>query len=131
MLALPGRLAKAVHHIVRAETRVPALWRAKLRIGEDETRIVMRNISRSGFMGLGAIPIQAGSEVILTLPFGPPVVADVRWALNGRIGCRLRGRFDRRQQAFLTICGGANALFTGAGLRALLMIACIGLLLLS
>jgi hypothetical protein len=130
MFALPGRLTSAVYHIVRAETRVPALWRAKLSTGEAETRIVMRNVSRSGFMGIGAIPIQAGSEIILTLPLGDPVVADVRWALNGRIGCRLRGRFDRRQLAFLTICGAANALFTGAGLRILLVLGCVGLLLL-
>lgn len=129
MFTLPGRLISAVHHIARAETRAPALWRAKLHAGEAETRIVMRNVSRSGFMGIGAIPIQAGSEVILTLPFGAPVVADVRWALNGRIGCRLRGRFDKGQLAFLMICGGANALFTGAGLRVLFVLGCVGLLL--
>jgi hypothetical protein len=131
MFALPGRLVSAVHHIVRAETRVPALWRAKLSTSEAETRIVMRNVSRSGFMGIGAIPIQAGSEVILTLPFGAPLVADVRWALNGRIGCRLRGRFDKRQLAFLTICGATNALFTRTGLRVMLVLGCVGLLLLS
>ena len=90
----------------------------------------MRNVSPSGFMGIGALPIHAGTEVILTLPCGAPVVADVRWALNGRIGCKLRGRFDRRQLAFLTIFGAANALFTGAGLRLLFAVACIGLLVL-
>lgn len=130
MFALPGRLTGAVHHIVRAETRAPALWRARLRADETETRIVMRNVSRSGFMGIGAIPIQTGSEVTLTLPLGAPVVADVRWALNGRIGCRLRGRFDRRQLAFLMVCGAANALFTGTGLRVLLVLGCVGLMLL-
>lgn len=129
MIALPRRLIGAVHHIVRAEARVPALWRASLRTGETETRIVMRNISRSGFMGIGALPIQAGSEVILALPFGAPVVADVRWSLNGRIGCRLRGRFERRQLAFLMACGAVNALFTGAGLRLLFAAAGVGLLL--
>ena len=129
MLTLPGRLIGAVHQIARAEARVPALWRAKLRAEGVETRIVVRNVSRSGFMGIGAIPIQAGSEVTLSLPFGAPVVADVRWALNGRIGCRLRGRFDRRQLAFLMVFGAANALFTGAGLRLLLAVGCVGLLL--
>lgn len=131
MFALPGRLASAVHHIVRAETRVPALWRAKLSTGEAETRIVMRNVSRSGFMGIGAIPIQAGSEVVLNLPFGAPLVADVRWALNGRIGCRLRGRFDKRQLSFLMICGATNALFTGTGLRVMLVLGCVVLLLMA
>ncbi|MGQ0661319.1 PilZ domain-containing protein [Sphingosinicella sp.] len=129
MFTLPGRLIGTVHHIARVEARAPALWRARLRAGEAETRIVMRNVSRSGFMGIGAIPIPAGSEVTLTLPFGAPVAADVRWSLNGRIGCRLRGRFDRRQLAFLMLCGGANALFTGAGLRVLFVLGCVGLLL--
>jgi hypothetical protein len=131
MFALPGRLIGAVQHIARAETRAPALWRAKLGADGGETRILLRNVSRSGFMGIGAIPIQAGSEVTLTLPFGAPVVADVRWALNGQIGCRLRDRFDKRQLAFLMVCGGANALFTGAGLRVLLVISLIGLMLLG
>jgi len=130
MFALPGRLIGAVQHIARVEARAPALWRAKVSTGGARTRILMRNVSRSGFMGIGAIPIQAGSEVTLTLPFGAPVVADVRWALNGRIGCRLRGRFDRRQLAFLMVCGAANALFTGTGLRVLFVIGCVGLLLL-
>lgn len=130
MFTLPGRLASAVHHIARAEARAPALWRAKLRAEGVESRILMRNVSRSGFMGIGAIPLHAGSEVTLTLPFGAPVVADVRWALNGRIGCRLRGRFDRRQLAFLMVCGAVNALFTGTGLRLLFVAACVGLLLL-
>jgi hypothetical protein len=130
MLTLPGRLVGAVHRIARAEMRAPAFWRAKLHADGIEGRIVMRNISRSGFMGIGAIPLQAGSEVTLTLPLGAPVVADVRWALNGRIGCKLRDRFDRRQLAFLMVFGTANALFTGTGMRVLFMLACIGLLLL-
>lgn len=129
MFALPGRLTSAVQQIARVETRAPALWRAKMRAGDVDTRIVMRNVSRSGFMGIGAIPLQAGSEVTVALPFGAPVTADVRWALNGRIGCRLRGRFDKRQLAFLMICGAANALFTGSGLRVLFTLTCVGLLL--
>lgn len=129
MFALPGRLAGEVHKIARAEARAPALWRAKLRVDEAEERIVMRNVSRSGFMGIGTIPIQAGSEVTLSLPFGAPVIADVRWALNGRIGCKLRGRFDKRQLAFLMISSAGNALLTGAGLRVLFTLACVGLLL--
>ena len=130
MFTLPGRLAGAVNRIARAEARAPALWRARLHAGGVNGRIVMRNVSRSGFMGIGAMPLHAGSEVTLTLPFGAPVVADVRWALNGRIGCRLRGKFDTRQLAFLTVFGAANALFTGAGLRLLFAAACVGMLLL-
>lgn len=128
MLALPKRIAGAVHHIVRAEARAPALWRATARTEEGEARIVLRNISRSGFMGISATPIRAGSSITLNLPMGTPVTADVRWALNGRFGCRLRGRFDRRQIVFLTCCGLANGIFTGAGLRVLLVIAGLALL---
>lgn len=130
MFTLPGRLIGAVHQIARAERRAPALWRAKLHAEGVESRIVMHNVSRSGFMGIGSVPLHAGTEVTLTLPFGAPVVADVRWALNGRIGCRLRGKFDTRQLAFLTVFGAANALFTGAGLRLLFAAACVGMLLL-
>lgn len=128
MFAWPKRIAGAVHHIVRAETRAPALWRATIRTEEGDARIVMRNVSRSGFMGICPTPIRAGSSFTLTLPFGAPVVADVRWALNGRFGCRLRGRFDRWQQAFLTCCGLANGLFTGAGLRLLSAVTVVAVL---
>lgn len=129
MFTLPGRLMGAVHHITRTEARAPALWRATLRVGDAEERIVMRNVSRSGFMGIGKMPIHAGSEVTLILPFGAPLVADVRWALNGRIGCKLRGRFDKRQLAFLMLFGALNALFTGAGLRLMFAMGCVALLL--
>lgn len=120
MFALPKRIAGAVHHIVRAEARAPALWRATARTEDGEARIVLRNISRSGFMGISASPIRAGESVTLNLPIGAPVIADVRWSLNGRFGCRLRGRFDKRQLVFLSLCGLGNGLFTGAGLRVLL-----------
>ncbi|MGE0179180.1 MAG: PilZ domain-containing protein [Sphingomonas sp.] len=120
MLALRKRVINAVHHIVRAEARAPALWRATIRAEDGDVRIVMRNVSRSGFMGISVSPIRAGCSVVLNLPFGAPVTADVRWALNGRFGCRLRGRFDRWQLVFLGCCGLANGLFTGAGLRVLL-----------
>lgn len=119
MFAWPKRVAGAVHHIVRAEARAPALWRATIRTEEGEARIVIRNVSRSGFMGISATPIRAGRSLTLELPFGAPVIADVRWAMSGGFGCRLRGRFDRRQLVFLTICGLGNGLFTGTGLRAL------------
>ena len=128
MLALPKRIVGAVHHIVRVETRAPALWRATAQTEAGEARIVLRNVSRSGFMGISSTPIQAGSSITLTLPFGAPVTADIRWALNGRFGCRLRGRFDRGQIVFLTCCGLANGIFTGTGLRALLVAGALAIL---
>lgn len=125
MFAWPKRVALAADHIPRSEARAPALWRATIFADGGETRIVMRNVSRSGFMGISPTPIRAGSSFTLRLPFGAPVMADVRWALNGRFGCRLRGRFDRRQLVFLTACGLLNGLFTGAGLRLLAAVAAI------
>lgn len=119
MLALRKRLIGAVHHIVRAEARAPALWRATIRTEAGDARIVMRNVSRSGFMGISATPVRAGTSVTLELPLGAPVIADVRWAMGGKLGCRLRGRFDRRQLIFLTCFGLANGLFTGTGFRVL------------
>jgi len=131
MFALPKRVIGAVSYIVRAETRAPALWRATVRTDEGHARIVMRNVSRSGFMGISKTPIRAGSSLTLDLPIGAPVTADVRWALNGRFGCRLRGRFDRRQLVFLSCCGVANGIFTGAGLRMLAAIAGLAVLILA
>jgi hypothetical protein len=62
-----------------------------------EQPIRLRNISRSGFMGETSEPIHAGSTIYLLLPFGGIVAADVRWALNHRIGCKLEGSFSNRQ----------------------------------
>lgn len=123
MSALPARLIGAVHQIVRAERRLPALWNARLRLGDAEINASLRNVSASGFMGLVPTHIQAGSEVVLLLPIGAPLIADVRWSHNDRIGCRLRGRFDWRQRAFLALCG----LFSGAGLQALVALAAIAI----
>lgn len=119
MLVLRRWLVGAVHHVVREDARAPAMWRATISTDEGEARIVVRNVSRSGFMGITAKPIPAGARVTLALPFGKPVIADVRWALNGRFGCRLRGRFDWGQLVFLSCCGLGNGLFTGTGLRTL------------
>ena len=123
MPALSARLIGAVHHIVRAEKRLPVLWNARLCIGEVEIKASLRNVSASGFMGLVPTQIQAGSEVILRLPIGVPLIADVRWSHNDRIGCRLRGRFDIRQRAFLTLCG----LFSGSGVQALIALGAIAI----
>lgn len=117
MATLPSRLIGAVHHIARAELRFPALLRARLqRDGETDAAITLRNVSASGFMGLVSVPIRAGSRIRLVLPVGRAVEADVRWSLNGQIGCRLDGRFSRAQLALLTTLGAARGLtVAGAG----------------
>ena len=83
----------------------------------------LRNVSASGFMGLVSTHIQAGSQVALVLPIGAPLIADVRWSHNDRIGCRLRGRFDWRQRGFLMLCG----LISGTSLKALLALGAIAI----
>jgi hypothetical protein len=129
--AFPARLIGAVHQIVRAEARLPALWRARMRAGDIEMKVILRNVSASGFMGEAPAHIQAGSAVTLLLPIGAPLIADVRWALNGRIGCRLRGRFDWRQRALLALCGLANGLFTSNGVKMLVALGAVAIVLLA
>ena len=125
MPALSARLISVVHQIARAETRLPALWPTRLRVGDAEMKVTLRNVSASGFMAVASTQIQAGSEVTLVLPVGAPRTADVRWSLNARLGCRLRGRFDRRQRAFLALCGLANGLFSGTALKVFLALAAL------
>jgi hypothetical protein len=129
---LPSRLIGAVHHIVRAETRLPALWTTRVeRDGAPGFRLVLRNVSRSGFMGTASEPIPAGSRIALRLPFGGAVEANVRWSFNGRIGCRLSGRFSRGQLAFLMLCGGLNGLLGAGALRIAFLLGCLALIILA
>jgi hypothetical protein len=131
MATLPSRLIGAVNYVVRAESRWPAPFRARLeRAGTPPIRVSLRNVSRSGFMALTAEPVKAGSQVTLTLPVGQPVTAEVRWAFNDRFGCRLDGQFDNRQLALLFAAGLVNGLLSPAGLRFIVLGACIAMYLL-
>jgi len=117
MASLSSRLIGAVHHVVRVESRFPALCRARLlREGAPPLLVSLRNVSPSGFMAIAPGPVRAGSRVRLELAFGGEVEADVRWCLNGHIGCRLRTPFGAGQLALLVVAGGAGALLSARGL---------------
>lgn len=132
MATLPSRLMGAVQYVVRAESRLPALFRARLqREDGSELRASLRNVSRSGFMARVPQPIPAGSQVALILPIGPPVVANVRWAFNDRIGCRVTGHFELRQLALLMVVGALNGLVSPSGIRFVVMAALIAMYLLA
>ncbi len=132
MATLPSRLIGAVSYVVRAEARWPAPFRARLeRVAAPDMKVSLRNVSRSGFMALTPDPVKAGSMVTLNLPVGPPIQAEVRWAFNDRIGCRVEGRFDNRQIALLLAGGALNALLSPAGIRFIVVTACITMYLLA
>jgi hypothetical protein len=132
MATLPSRLIGAVNYIVRAESRWPAPFRARLdRAGAPPVKVSLRNVSRSGFMALTAEPVKAGSMITISLPIGSPIRAEVRWAFNERFGCRIEGQFDNRQLALLFAAGLVNALLSPAGLRFTVVLACIAMYLLA
>ena len=96
----------AAHYIARADVRLPALWPARLQCdGLPEMRASLRNVSRSGFMAETSGHVPAGTKVLMTLPIGGTVSAEVRWTLNSRIGCRLEGQLSRSQLALLVLSG--------------------------
>jgi len=79
-------------------------------------------------MGECAESVRAGSKVALLLPLGGAVEADVRWALNGRIGCQLRTRLSRGQRALVLALTVKNGMLTGTGLRVAVVIAVLAVL---
>ena len=132
MATLPSRLLGAVTYVVRAESRWPAPFRARLeRDGQPPMKVSLRNVSRSGFMAMTPEPVKPGSAVTLAVPIGAPVRAEVRWAFNDRVGCRLEGRFDNRQLALLLAGGALNTLLSPSGLRFIVVTACIAMYLLA
>ena len=132
MATLPSRLLGAVAYVTRAEARWPALFRARLdRPGDSAIKVTLRNVSRSGFMALTSEPVVAGSVVTLHPPIGKPVKAEVRWAFNDRFGCRIEGRLDNRQMSLLFAAGALNHLISPAGIRFVVILACVAMYLLA
>lgn len=132
MATLPSRLAGAVSFVTRAESRWPALFKARLeRPDKPSLKVTLRNVSRSGFMALTSDPVQAGSHITISLPIGKPVKAEVRWAFNDRFGCHLDDPFDKRQLAFLFGAGALNGLISPAGIRFVVVLACVAMYLLA
>ncbi|GAA4218841.1 hypothetical protein GCM10022253_19950 [Sphingomonas endophytica] len=74
----------------RVEPRDETLHRTRLGVAGGETRLVtIVNVSPNGFMARSEEAITVGETVTVTLPVAGSFVAEVRWALGGRIGCKL------------------------------------------
>ena len=110
MRELTRPIHAAMSHVARAQIRIPSFGRATLRRdGAPDLRIRVGNISRSGFMGEGAVAdVRAGMIVRLVLPAGREVPGIVRWSLNGRFGCRLDEGFRGRDMLALSFMAGTN-----------------------
>jgi hypothetical protein len=92
----------------RAEPRDEVYHRARMTL--DDRRIVpvtVVNLSPRGFMARTEVEVGVGETVSVTLPVVGTVAAAVRWALGGRIGCRLERAIEpRAYHALLTAAGG-------------------------
>jgi hypothetical protein len=111
MRELTRPINAAMHHVARAQLRIPSFGRATLRCdGAPDLRIRIGNLSRSGFMGetKGPAPVRAGMIVRLVLPSGREVQGIVRWSLNNRFGCQLDDRFSGRDMLALSLIAGAS-----------------------
>lgn len=109
MRDLTRPITAAIHHVARAQLRLPAFGRATLRRWDaEDVRIRVGNVSRSGFMGETDAPLRAGMPVQLVLPSGRIEDGVVRWCLNGQFGCRLDGAFRRRDMLALSLLSGAR-----------------------
>lgn len=80
---------------VRREGRDEVHYRAKA-FGPDarELRLLIVNISPHGLMARCDQEFDIGSRLRVTLPIVGALVAEVRWALGGRIGCQFETAVD-------------------------------------
>lgn len=132
MATLTSRLAGALTYVARAESRWPALFRARLeRAGAPPVKVTLRNVSRSGFMAVSTEPVAPGSLVTVYPPIGKPIVAEVRWTFNDRFGASIEGRFETSQIALLLAFGTINNLVRPSGIRFVVVTACIAMYLLT
>lgn len=122
MRALTKPIHAAMTYVARSQLRLPSFGRATLRRdGEPDLRIRIGNISRSGFMGETSAQLRPGMTVRLVVPFGRVMEGNVRWALNGRFGCRLDGSFRRREMLAISVLAGVRV--SSVLLLALLIVA--------
>ena len=73
----------------RSEPRQDVLHRARMTGQAGARQVTIVNISPHGLMVRTADAYAPGDHVTIDLPFVGAVAAEVRWALGGRIGCRL------------------------------------------
>jgi hypothetical protein len=74
----------------RASVRDEVHYRARA-VGPDAKPVALLivNISAGGLMARTDLPYAVGDRLHVTLPIVGDVLADIRWALGGRIGCEL------------------------------------------
>ena len=56
--------------------------------------LLIVNLSPHGLMARCESALEAGQRIRVTLPVAGQVVAEVRWALGGRIGCQFERAID-------------------------------------
>ncbi|NWM20091.1 PilZ domain-containing protein, partial [Escherichia coli] len=59
-----------------------------------QLNFVIVNISPHGLMARCDDPVETGDRIRVVLPHAGTVVAEVRWALGGRIGCQFERAID-------------------------------------
>lgn len=77
-------------HEGRNDTRHDVHHRLRVRTGHTgHHTLTIVNLSVQGFMARSDQDFAAGDRLFVPLPGNGTVEAEVRWALGGRIGCRL------------------------------------------
>ena len=80
--------ASASHSERRDVDRLPICFTAELEDGSGRSVAVrVMNLSRCGFMAHCETPLPIGAATTFTAPNGERFAAQVRWALEGHIGC--------------------------------------------
>lgn len=81
---------------VRREDREEVHYRARA-FGPDARQLnfLIVNVSAHGLMARCGSDLKTGDRIRVVLPIAGPVVAEVRWALGGRIGCQFERAVDR------------------------------------
>lgn len=73
----------------REEPRQNVLHRTRVSVAGATTPVTIANISPRGLMMRTADAFAVGDRITVELPRVGVRAAEVRWALGGRIGCRL------------------------------------------
>lgn len=76
-------------HDLREVDRLGVRFTANVEAGpRGLVPVQVMNVSRRGFMALCDTPLPVGALITFTAPSGESFTAQIRWALDGRIGCR-------------------------------------------
>lgn len=91
-----GQVAQRIFFDEREENRDQVHLRARA-FGPDARPLplVVVNLSPHGLMARCDREFAEGTRIRVTLPVVGVIVAEVRWSLGGRIGCRFEQGIDR------------------------------------